>query len=359
MPKKITYPTTVVDSIIYSLINNNGEVSAQVKRAVDFQELTEIIIPSTVDFPNYPSVPVTSIAASAFASCSLPSFISIPSSVKKIGRKAFAVLYLEPKKPKEPKEEEKFGNPKNPRPIELKIPAEFASSAYFNMLRVLAVTIISGDKIPDQAFRGAIKLETVIFENDSSSSLISIGDAAFKDCISLKEIILPDTVTNIGANTFSGCKDLLSIVIPSGVSNIKIGTFYKCSSLKNIFFQHKSLIEYIGGNAFAYCRELNSLTIPNSVNIINAQAFYNCRNLSNILIPSNVKKIGNQSFFACTNLKEVTFEQKEYLPTIGNKAFENNARDNTANYYISVQTVNPESLLRNVGFSNSSTIKHK
>uniref|UniRef100_A0A6C0FAQ5 Uncharacterized protein n=1 Tax=viral metagenome TaxID=1070528 RepID=A0A6C0FAQ5_9ZZZZ len=291
MPKKITYPATIVNSIIYSLINGVARVDGVVHDNHNVNNVKQIKIAEVVDFPNYPSIPVTSIAASAFASCPPPLFISIPSSVKNIGSNAFAVLYT------------KDENRKHVvYPIELKIPAEFASSTYFNMSIVSKITIISGNKIKDLAFKDAIILETVIFENDSSSPITSIGVAAFKDCILLKNIILPDTVIKIGENAFSGCTALPSITIPAGLDYIMLGTFYKC------------------------------------------------RNLTNVVIPSNVTRIETNAFFYCTNLKEVTFKQTEHFPTIGRTAFFHTADDKTAIIYKSVQNAITQDLLHRVGF---------
>lgn len=161
-----------------------------------------IEIAESVVFPNYPSVPVTSIAASAFASCLPPSFISIPSLVKNIGSEAFTVLYTKDENRK-----------RGVHLIELKIPAEFASSTYFNMSIVSKITIISGNKIKDLAFKDAIRLETVIFENDSSSPITSIGVAAFKDCILLKNVIFNQIkfLPKFGKGAFANITDSTAI----------------------------------------------------------------------------------------------------------------------------------------------------
>lgn len=289
---KSTVNKTIVNNIEYSLINGEACVDGVVHDKHNVNNVENLEIVSYVTFPNKAAVPVTSIADSAFASCPPPRFISIPSSVKKIGRKAFAVLYT------------KDNNRKHILyPIELKIPAEFASFTYFNMSIVEKITIISGDKIEDQAFKNATRLKTVIFENDSSSPITTIGVAAFKDCIFLKNIILPDTVIKIGENAFSGCTALPSIAIPAGLDYIKLGTFYKC------------------------------------------------RSLTNVVIPSNVTRIETDAFFYCTNLKEVTFKQTEHFPTIGFTAFKNNADDKTAIIYKSVQNAITQDLLRLVGFA--------
>ena len=49
------------------------------------------------------------------------------------------------------------------------------------------------------------------------SGINYIKGSTFKDCETLEEIILPDTIVKIGGMAFSGCKNLKSIIIPEGV----------------------------------------------------------------------------------------------------------------------------------------------
>ena len=54
----------------------------------------------------------------------------------------------------------------------------------------------------------------------------SIGNNAFRDCISLTEIKMPDSVTNIGNGTFYGCTSLTGITIPDGVTSVGFHRYY-------------------------------------------------------------------------------------------------------------------------------------
>ena len=45
----------------------------------------------------------------------------------------------------------------------------------------------------------------------------SIGDSAFRLCVSLTSITIPDSVTSIGQAAFSSCSKLTSIIIPNSV----------------------------------------------------------------------------------------------------------------------------------------------
>ena len=58
------------------------------------------------------------------------------------------------------------------------------------------------------AFRGSVSLKKVII----SDSVTEIGNFAFADCTSLKKVKIPDSVTEIGIGAFSGCISLRKIV---------------------------------------------------------------------------------------------------------------------------------------------------
>ena len=45
-----------------------------------------------------------------------------------------------------------------------------------------------------------------------------IGDVAFRDCIGLTSVKIPDSVTSIGGWAFAGCTGLTSVKIPDSVA---------------------------------------------------------------------------------------------------------------------------------------------
>ena len=163
--------------------------------------------------------------------------------------------------------------------------------------------------------------------------------------------------TDIGEDAFCGCRDLMSITIPSSVTSIGDNAFYKCGSLESITIPPK--VTRIGAHAFRNCNLLTSITIPSSVTHIGAYAFADCSELttlyyhaanlkdtekgSNIFadsgredtgiavtIGADVKKIP-ECLFACYDIsndgacnpqiKSVTFERNSSCTAIGDHAF--------------------------------------
>ncbi len=56
-------------------------------------------------------------------------------------------------------------------------------------------------------------------------------DCAFNNCIGLKNIIIPNSVTSIGKLAFCGCTSLTSVTIGKGVMSIGKWAFNSCSKL--------------------------------------------------------------------------------------------------------------------------------
>ncbi len=62
----------------------------------------------------------------------------------------------------------------------------------------------------------------------------SIGEAAFANCSSLIEVVIPNSVISIGDYAFDGCRSLTSVTIPNSVRSIGHDAFDLCSGLRNV-----------------------------------------------------------------------------------------------------------------------------
>ena len=120
-----------------------------------------------------------------------------------------------------------------------------------------SVIIIDGNRnISEGAFYACYNLSAVNF--GENSQLDSIGDCAFLDCISLKLITIPDSVTSIGDCAFSECLRLTSIIIPDSVTSIGYYAFGDCLVLTSIIIPDgvTSIGEYVFGECVSlviYC----------------------------------------------------------------------------------------------------------
>ena len=151
----------------------------------------------------------------------------------------------------------------------------------------------------------------------SAQDITSIGTEAFRECISLTSINIPEGVTSIGSRAFLECESLTSVTIPEGVTEIGEHAFYNCESLTSIVIPDS--VTSIGDYAFQYCESLASVTIPNSVTEIGDYAFHACDALTEITIPDSVTSIGERTFSGCSKLTSINIPDS--VTSIGKSAF--------------------------------------
>ena len=90
--------------------------------------------------------------------------------------------------------------------------------------------------IPDYTFLNpdTRKSKTSLISIVLPSSVTSIEDNAFANCIGLTTFTIPSSVTSIGDGAFAGCSGLTTFTIPSSVTSIGEGAFDSCSGLTSI-----------------------------------------------------------------------------------------------------------------------------
>lgn len=115
-------------------------------------------------------------------------------------------------------------------------------------------TVLNAIKIPANvtmigysAFEDDISLEEVIFDGEV---LVSIGEKAFDSCISLKNIILPDSVEVIGEKAFANCTGITEFTLPISVKEIGISAF-RDSGLTDLYIPAEVELQSVGYDAFS------------------------------------------------------------------------------------------------------------
>ena len=163
------------------------------------------------------------------------------------------------------------------------------------------------------AFKFCVGLTSVTIPN----SVTSIGGSAFDYCTSLTSVTIGNSLTSIGNYAFMDCNGLTSITIPNSVTSIGDGAFAGCTALTSVTIPNS--VTSIGSRAFRACSSLTSVTIPNSVTTIGWYAFQNCSSLTSITIPNSVTSIGNEALAGCTALTSITIGNG--IKSIGSQAF--------------------------------------
>ena len=127
-----------------------------------------------------------------------------------------------------------------------------------------------------------------------AESIQSIKTGSFKNCDSLNEIAIPNSVETIGDSVFEDCDALISIVIPDSVSSIGSSIFYDCDALTDVTLG--TGITSIPSSAFEHCDVLHSIVLPYRTATVGANAFKNCVALTEITIPRATTSIDATAF---------------------------------------------------------------
>ena len=307
----VTYTVTSIDEYAF-----NG-----------YTRLTSVTIPKTV----------TNISTNAFRDCIGLTSITIPESVTEIGKLVFyyycnscsfiTEITFEGETPPTTLEKSAFVG----RDCLFFVPSAAAEEAYRSVLPIETNEVVACSAVAEidgirYALNGTDKDATVLANNysgnvvipesiqysDENYSVTAIGKKAFKDCLNLSSITIPESVTSIGYYAFENCTDLTEVTIPNSATNISEGAFSGCSGLTSVTISNS--VTEIGAMAFNGCSNITSITIPELVTNIGAAAFYNCRGLTTVTIPNSVTSIGEGAFSGCSSLTKIT------LPFVGDKA---------------------------------------
>lgn len=144
----------------------------------------------------------------------------------------------------------------------------------------------------------------------------SIGKEAFMGCYELRNVEIPESVTEIGDSAFNFC-GLESIELPERITEISPYAFWGCSKMHHVKFP-KELIKIREG-AFEGCESLEDIELPRGVSEMDGYAFQNCRSLINIELPDGLEKIGASCFLDCSSL--VSMSIPDSVNSIGKWAF--------------------------------------
>ena len=169
--------------LLYTINDNRTEIT--IKKGSS--EAGSIDIPKEIN-----GIPVTTIAANAFAGRSALKSVTIPDSVKSIGVGAFSYC-----------------------------------SGLTSIIIPDSVT-----RIDALIFSGCENLASVKISNN----ITIIPEFTFEYCAKITDVSIPDGVTNINRWAFADCTGLTNITIPKSVTTFEDSAFDGCTSLKNIYY---------------------------------------------------------------------------------------------------------------------------
>ncbi len=184
--------------------------------------------------------------------------------------------------------------------------------------------------------------EVIVPDTLGGCPVTSIAGSAFKDCVGITSLFIPDSVTSIGIGAFSGCSALEKMDLPfvgasrdatenavlfgylfgttaytGGVATTQyylfsdgwsgFAMYYIPASLKTVVVRDGS----IGYQAFANCKNITTITLGDGVSTIGEYAFSRCAKLATVTIGNDVTSVGKGAFKDCSVLKKVYYKGTE------------------------------------------------
>lgn len=231
--------------------------------------------------------------------------LTVPTSVKNIGAKAFAQCSA--------LEEITLpflgGNAEDSRTFNYVFGSDSWSS-YGGVPQSLKTVTVLTDTLVGSAFYNCTYIENIYLPN--CKKLTEIPYECFADCTALHTlvfgnassqngmVVIPDSVAVIGLDAFRSCASIRGITLGRGTATLEEGAFRDCTSLAqfavtkgNTAFMadqwgvlyskdQKTLHYYPSGRSWPY------YNVSNSTTTIGSYAFSSCQNLVNLFVPKTV-----------------------------------------------------------------------
>lgn len=194
-----------------------------------------------------------------------------------------------------------------------------------------------------QAANTSISGDITIPAEHNGAPIDTIPANAFKGCVGITSITVPESVTSIGKGAFSGCSSLRSITLPfvgeekgnsgqaarfgyifgtssyQGATEVFAGTvgthFYIPSGLRTVTITNETVI---GSYAFSECSMLTKINLNDKIIQVGEGSFENCSKIEEINLPS-IAIIPSSLFHGCISLSKFTIN--DFVDTIESEAF--------------------------------------
>ena len=324
IPEKVSYEDAEysVTSIRSAAFRESAITSIEIPNSVEnigvhaFEDCSSL---TSVDLPNS----LTSINNSTFLLCSALTSVGIPEGVKKIGEDAFrecsSLTSITIPKSVTEIEEDAFAGCYGLTAVHITDLAAWCSITFWfgesNPLWYAKHLFLNGEEIKDMVI---------------PESVTEISEYAFVRCLGLTSVTIGDNVTAIKALAFYNCEGITSVRIGNGVTTIGNKAFEECNSLKavhiqdiaawcNITFAYRGSPLWYARHLYLNGEEVKDLVIPDGVTAISDKAFENCLSLTSVTIGNSVTSIGASAFANCLSLATIIIGNG--VKTIGKSAF--------------------------------------
>ena len=289
------------------------------------------------------------IEAEVFRDVTMLEKVEIPESVEYIGARAFhGTEWLAQKRRESPMVTVRgmlldgsccFGNVEIPADIRL-----VCGWAFANGLEIASIHFLSERvQVEEYAFRNCINLREMVLPDgtdirftglaDRERELPPLAKQAVMDSLNCfktdeKGVLMECTgnisrlrlacgITEIGEGVFQNGNLLMTITFSETVKKIGKRAFADCKWLCEV--RQAYSVECIEAHAFSGCGSLRRIELSKNLRQIGTRAFENCTSLEEIQIPEGVEEIPERAFYRCHSLQQIQLPST--IKRIGREAF--------------------------------------
>ena len=275
--------------------------------------------------------------------------VEIPDSVEYIGARAFhGTAWMEQRKSENPLVSVNHmlldgsaceGEVTVPEDIRLVCGWAFANGLGIERIRFLSDQV----RVEEYAFRNCIFLREMVLPDgalvtftgirdrlrelpplakqaalDSMNCFKTDADGVLKECTgNISRLRLAWGITAVGEGAFQDGNLLTEVMLPDTVTLIEKRAFSGCKWLESVWGGRG--VERIGELAFSGCGALRRVELSERMKQIGVRAFENCTSLEEILLPEGMEEIPAKAFYRCRSLKRAVLPST--LKRIGKEAF--------------------------------------
>lgn len=197
------------------------------------------------------------------------------------------------------------------------------NDAFYDCVPMTSISFPSSVKrIEQNAFRGCTGLKNVDF-----NQVTSLANYAFENC-GLETLTIPASLTSISSSSFWGCPASLNEITvdpgnsyyssPNGCNAIIGGTTLVLGCRNTVI---PNTVKSVEDCAFLGCSALTNLELPEALLSIGSRAFQGCSGLTSLELPETLTSIGSYAFYSCSGLESITIPP--LIINIGNYTFYN------------------------------------
>ena len=134
-------------------------------------------------------------------------------------------------------------------------------------------------------------------------SITTIGDEAFRNCVNLSELTLPNSLTSLSAGALKGCTGITELTLPESLTSLSAGALEGCTGITELILPES--LTSIGDGALKDCTGVTELTLPASLTSIGSGLLEGCANLNKLVVGCDPAILPSDMLDLLANIDEV------------------------------------------------------